>query len=83
MSFRNHFDEKIQVEKCPGVWYNLYWLFVWWGMKGKTANLTHHQMMKLANNKAITTNVLGNICKVLDYKVEDIMEFIEEERGIK
>ena len=52
-------------------------------MKGKTANLTHHQMMKLANNKAITTNVLGNICKVLDYKVEDIMEFIEEERGIK
>ena len=49
----------------------------------KAANLTHYQMMKLANNQTVTTDVLGNICKVLDCKVEDIMEFVENDRGVK
>ena len=49
----------------------------------KSANLTHYQMMKLANNQTVTTDVLGSICRVLDCKVEDIMEFVEDDRGAK
>ncbi len=45
----------------------------------KAANLTHYQMMKLANNQTVTTDVLGSICKVLNCKIEDIMEFTQDE----
>ena len=52
------------------------------GMKKKdlaeAANLTHYQMTKLANNKNITTEVIGRICKVLDCNIDDILEFVEE-----
>lgn len=52
------------------------------GMKKKdlaeAANLTHYQMTKLANNKNITTEVIGRICKVLDCNTDDILEFVEE-----
>lgn len=52
------------------------------GMKKKdlaeAANLTHYQMTKLANNRNITTEVIGRICKVLDCNTDDILEFVEE-----
>ena len=44
----------------------------------EAANLTHYQMTKLANNKNITTEVIGRICKVLDCNTDDILEFVEE-----
>ena len=43
------------------------------------AQLTHYQMTKLANNKNVTTDVLGRICKVLNCNTDDIMEFVENE----
>ena len=52
------------------------------GMKKKdlqyAADLTNHTMLKLRNNQNITTDTIGKICKVLECKVEDIMEFYEE-----
>ena len=43
----------------------------------EAAQLTHYQMTKLANNKNVTTDVLGRICQVLDCSTDDIMEFIK------
>lgn len=43
----------------------------------EAAQLTHYQMTKLANNKNVTTDVLGRICKVLNCNTDDIMEFVE------
>lgn len=43
----------------------------------EAAQLTHYQMTKLANNKNVTTDVLGRICRVLDCSTDDIMEFTE------
>ena len=52
------------------------------GLKKKdlaeSANLTHYQMTKLANNKDITTDILGRICNVLDCNADDVIEFIKE-----
>jgi putative transcriptional regulator len=45
----------------------------------EAAQLTHYQMTKLANNKNVTTDVLGRICKVLNCNTDDIMEFVENE----
>lgn len=41
----------------------------------KAAGITHYQMYKLANNKDITTNVIGAICAALEVEPNDIMEF--------
>ena len=52
------------------------------GMKKKdlqqAADLTNHTMLKLRNNENITTETIGKICKVLECKVEDILEFYEK-----
>ena len=45
------------------------------------AHITHYQMYKLANDMDVTTDVLGAICKALNVRVEDIMEFIPEDGG--
>lgn len=45
----------------------------------EAAQLTHYQMTKLANNKNVTTDVLGRICKVLNCNTDDIIEFVENE----
>ena len=42
----------------------------------RDAGLTHYQMAKLSSNKAVTTDVLGNICRTLDCRIEDIVEFV-------
>ena len=45
----------------------------------EAAQLTHYQMTKLANNKNVTTDVLGRICKVLDCNTDDIVEFTDRQ----
>lgn len=42
------------------------------------AGITHYQMYKLSNDKDVTTDVLGAICKALNVHVEDIMDFVPE-----
>ena len=43
------------------------------------AHLTQYQMNKLARGDDITTDIVGKICKALDVKSDDIMEFIPDE----
>ena len=43
------------------------------------AQLTQYQMNKLARGDDITTDIVGKICKALDVKSDDIMEFIPDE----
>lgn len=45
----------------------------------EAAGITHYQMYKLANNKNITTDVIGAICVALGVKPDDIMEFVQEQ----
>lgn len=40
------------------------------------AGLTKYAMNKLSRGENVTTEILGKICKVLDCKMDDIMEFI-------
>lgn len=44
----------------------------------EAAHLTHYQMMKLARDENITTEIIGNICKALNYTPDEIMEFYDE-----
>lgn len=44
----------------------------------ETAHITHYQMMKLARDENITTEVIGSICKALTCTPDDIMEFYDE-----
>ena len=52
------------------------------GMKTKdlhqAADLTNHTMLKLRNNENITTETIGKICKALECRADDIMEFVEK-----
>ena len=43
----------------------------------EAAGLTHYQMAKLSSNRAVTTDVLGNLCRVLRCRIEDIVEFVD------
>ena len=43
------------------------------------AQLTQYQMNKLARGDDITTDIVGKICKALDVKSDDIMDFIPDE----
>ena len=42
------------------------------------AHITLYQMMKLARDKNITTEVIGGICKALACTPDEIMEFYDE-----
>ena len=44
----------------------------------EAAHLTRYQMLKLARDENITTDVVGNICKALNYTPDEIMEFYDE-----
>lgn len=44
----------------------------------EAAGITHYQMYKLANDKDITTDVIGAICTALEVEPNDIMDFIQE-----
>lgn len=37
-------------------------------------------MGKLARDKDVTTDVLGAVCKALDVRVEDIMDFVPDDK---
>ena len=45
------------------------------------AHLTQYQMNKLARGDDITTDIVGKICKALDVKSDDIMEFSSDENA--
>ena len=42
------------------------------------ACLTQYQMNKLARGEDITTDIVGKICKALDVKSDEIMDFISD-----
>lgn len=44
------------------------------------SGITHYQMCKLARDKDVTTDVLGAICQALNVRVEDIMDFVPDEK---
>ena len=44
----------------------------------EAVGITHYQMYKLANDKDITTDVIGAICTALEVKPNDIMDFVPE-----
>ena len=46
----------------------------------EAAELTNHTMHRLRNDKDVTTETIGKICKALNCPVEDIMDFIENEK---
>lgn len=58
------------IEKKGITQYNLY------TYKGINRSLLH----KLKNNKGITTHVLNRLCEVLDCNVEDICEYVKEDK---
>lgn len=43
----------------------------------EAAHITHYQMMKLAKDENITTEIIGNICKALNCTPDEIMEFYD------
>ena len=43
----------------------------------EAAHITHYQMMKLASDENITTEIIGNICKALNCTPDEIMEFYD------
>lgn len=45
------------------------------------AHLSPSLMTKLNKNESLTTNTLARICKVLNCRIEDIMEFVPESSG--
>ena len=44
----------------------------------EAAHITHYQMMKLARDENITTEIIGRICKALVCTPDEIMEFYDE-----
>ena len=46
----------------------------------EAADITHQQMYKLANDKDITTDVIGAICTALEVEPNDMMDFIPDDR---
>ena len=46
----------------------------------EVAGITHYQMYKLANDKDITTDVIGAICTALGVEPNDIMDFVPDKK---
>lgn len=46
----------------------------------REAKLTHYSLSKLSQGKNVSTEVLGKICETLNCTIDDIMEFIPEEK---
>ena len=42
------------------------------------AGITTTALAKLGKNENVNTEVLGKICKALECKIDDIMEFVED-----
>ena len=46
----------------------------------KEAGITHYALSKLSKNQNVSTEVLGKICVALNCTIDDIMEFVPEEK---
>ena len=46
----------------------------------KMANLSQYTLTKMSQNKNVTTDTLCSICQELSCNIEDIMEFVEDNR---
>ena len=46
----------------------------------REAKISHYALGKLSQGKDVSTEVLGKICKTLHCTIDDIMEFIPEEK---
>ena len=46
----------------------------------RDAKISHYALGKLSQGKDVSTEVLGKICKTLHCTIDDIMEFIPEEK---
>ena len=44
------------------------------------SGISHYQMCKLANDKDVTTDVIGAICVALNVTSDQIMDFIPDDR---
>lgn len=47
----------------------------------KLADLSTYTITKMSKGENVMTDTLGKICKALDVKLEDIMEFIPEDKN--
>ena len=46
----------------------------------REAKITHYSLSKLSQGKDVSTEVLGKICETLNCTIDDIMEFVPEEK---
>ena len=46
----------------------------------KAADISNYTITKMSKGENVTVETLGKICKVLDCGVDDIMEFISEDK---
>lgn len=46
----------------------------------RKAEITHYALSKLSQEKDVSTEVLEKICNALDCTIDDIMEFIPENK---
>jgi len=44
------------------------------------AGLSHYAKSKMSRDENVTTEVLGKVCAVLDCKIEDIIDFLPDEK---
>ena len=49
----------------------------------KAADISNYTISKLSKGDNVTVEILGKICKALDCKVDDIMEFIPDQENEK
>ena len=49
----------------------------------EAAGIIHYQMYKLANDKDITTDVIGSICAALEVEPNDIMDFVPDKKNCR
>ena len=45
------------------------------------AGVSHYTLNKLNKGENVTTDILGKICKALNCNIDDIMEFVEDEKN--
>jgi DNA-binding Xre family transcriptional regulator len=46
--------------------------------KGRDDNISGSTIMRLQNNESVSTNTLNTLCKTLDCRLPDIVEYIPE-----
>lgn len=49
----------------------------------KAADISNYTISKMSKGENVTVEILGKICKALDCKVDDIMEFLPDKEDEK